>query len=132
MSPLVTGSFDVKLTPQASDPVEGGATLARLSLAKQFHGELEATSKGEMISALTSVKGSAVYSAIERVDGTLQGRRGTFVLQHTGIMNRGVPSLVVTVAPDSGTGELAGLAGTMNIRIESGKHFYDFEYELHG
>lgn len=130
MSTRITGPFDVKMTPQASDPDEGGSTLGRFSLEKTYHGALTATAKGEMISAVTSVKGSAAYSAIERVDGTLDGRRGTFVLQHTGVMDRGAPSLLITVVPDSGTGELAGLSGTMNIVIEAGKHSYEFEYRL--
>jgi hypothetical protein len=118
------------MTPQSGDAAEGGTTLGRFSLEKTYHGALTATAKGEMISAVTSVKGSAAYSAIERVDGTLDGRRGTFVLQHTGVMDRGAPSLVITVVPDSGTGELAGLSGTMNIVIEAGKHSYEFEYRL--
>jgi hypothetical protein len=122
-----TGTFDVVLTPQAT---EAGPAVARMSIAKQLHGELEATSKGEMLAAGTSVKGSAGYVAIEHVTGTLHGREGTFVLQHTGTMTRGAPSLAVTVVPDSGTGKLTGLSGTMAIRIEDGKHFYDFEYSI--
>lgn len=86
---------------------------------RPIDGPLTATAKGEMISAVTSVKGSAAYSAIERVDGSLDGRRGTFVLQHTGVMDRGAPSLVITVVPDPGTGELAGLSGTMRIPIRT-------------
>lgn len=101
-----------------------------MTIAKQLHGELEATSKGEMLAASTSVKGSAGYVAIERVTGTLHGQEGTFVLQHTGTMTRGTPSLAVTVVPDSGTGKLAGLSGTMAIRIEAGKHFYDFAHSI--
>jgi hypothetical protein len=130
MSTKITGAFDVKMTPQSSDPFEGGSTLARMSLEKTYHGELMATARGEFISAMTSVKGSAAYSAIERVEGVLQGRRGTFVLQHTGVMNRGVPALAISVVPDSGTGELAGLTGAMNIVIEAGKHSYEFEYVI--
>ena len=122
-----TGPFDVKLTPQDDklDP-----TLARLIIDKQFHGDLEATSKGTMLSAGTAVKGSAGYVAIELVTGTLHGRTGTFVLQHSATMNRGVPSLTITVVPDSGTGQLTGLTGTMNIIIAEGKHSYDFSYTL--
>ncbi|RSL16695.1 uncharacterized protein DUF3224 [Edaphobacter aggregans] len=122
-----TGPFDVKLTPQDDklDP-----TLARLIIDKQFHGDLEATSKGTMLSAGTAVKGSAGYVAIELVTGTLHGRTGTFVLQHSATMNRGIPSLSITVVPDSGTGELTGLTGTMNIIIVEGKHSYDFSYTL--
>ena len=97
---------------------------------KQFHGDLEGTSKGQMLSAMTAVKGSAGYVAIEKVSGKLHGRTGTFVLQHSGIMNRGVPQQSVTVVPDSGTGELTGLAGKMNIIIADGKHSYEFYYTL--
>ena len=126
------GPFDVKVTPQANDAPAEGAALGRMALDKRFHGDLEATSIGEMITAMTAVKGSAAYSAVERVSGTLHGRAGTFALQHTGIMNRGVPSLVITVVPDSGTGELAGLAGTMSITIEGAAHSYAFNYTLGG
>jgi hypothetical protein len=101
-----------------------------MSLDKTFHGDLEATSKGLMLTAGTEVKGSAGYVAIERVNGTLRGRTGSFVLQHSGTMTRGVPQMTVTVVPDSGTGQLAGLAGKMTIQIADGKHSYDFEYTL--
>jgi hypothetical protein len=122
-----TGSFEVRLTPQddAIDP-----TLSRLLLDKQFHGAHEATSKGTMLAAGTAVKGSAGYVAIELVTGTLSGHTGTFVLQHSGTMTRGTPKLSVTVVPDSGTGQLVGLTGTMAINIADGKHSYDFEYTL--
>jgi hypothetical protein len=125
-----SGTFDVKLTPQANDEAAGSATLGRMSIDKQFHGDLEGTSKGEMLTAGTSVQGSAGYVAIERVSGTLQGRSGTFVLQHSGTMTRGAPQLTITVVPDSGTGQLAGLAGQMTINIADGKHSYEFEYTL--
>jgi hypothetical protein len=121
-----TGTFEVKLAPLATD----AAGLGRMSIDKQFHGDLEASSKGEMLSAMSEVKGSAGYVAIERVTGTLGGRKGSFVLQHSGTMNRGAASLSVTVVPDSGTGELAGLSGKMAILIEGGKHSYEFEYTL--
>src|SRR4051794_19761444 len=125
------GPFDVKLSPQPLGFDASGDMLARMSIAKQFHGDLEATSAGEMLSAGTVTKGSAGYVAIERVSGTLAGRNGTFILQHSATMNRGVPSLSITVVPDSGTGELAGLSGAMNVIIaEGGKHSYDFEYTL--
>jgi hypothetical protein len=101
-----------------------------MTIDKQFHGDLEATSKGEMLAAGTAVKGSAGYVAMEKVTGTLKGRTGTFVLQHTGTMNRGEPQLSVTVVPDSGTGQLAGLTGKMAINIADGKHSYEFEYTL--
>ena len=124
------GPFDVKLIPQPFDDKGEDALLGRMSLDKQFHGDLEATSRGVMLSAGTSVKGSAGYVAIERVTGTLDGRSGSFVLQHSGTMERGTPHLSITVVPDSGTGQLAGLAGKMTINIADGKHSYDFEYTL--
>ena len=123
---MITGTFDVKLIPQTSDEKD----LGRMLLDKQFHGELEATSKGQMLTGMTSTKGSAGYVAIERVTGTLRGRKGSFILQHSGTMARGEQSLSVTVVPDSGTDELQGLSGSMKIRIEGGKHYYDFEYRL--
>ncbi len=138
-----SGSFEVKLNPlptadadkgaasAGGDNKDGGAALGRMSIDKQFHGELEATSQGEMLTAMTGTKGSAGYVAIERVTGSLAGRSGAFTLQHTGTMNRGTPELSVTVVPDSGTGQLTGLTGRMTIRIEAGgKHFYDFDYSL--
>ena len=128
MTTRASGPFDVKLTPQPMDDQPDGSALGRLSIDKQFHGDLEGTSKGQMLSAGTSVKGSAGYVAIERVSGTLNGRRGSFVLQHSGTMNRGAPQLVITVVPDSGTDELVGLTGSMSIIIENGKHSYVFEY----
>lgn len=125
-----SGTFEVKLTPQATDDKTENAALGRMSIDKQFHGDLEATSRGEMLAAGTDVKGSAGYVAMERVSGTLQGRSGTFVLQHSGSMTRGTPQLTVTVVPDSGTGQLVGLAGEMAILIADGKHSYDFEYTI--
>ena len=123
------GTFDVKLAPQppynTDDPMMG-----RRSIDKQFHGDLDATSRGEMLSVGTAVQGSAAYVAIERVTGTLAGRRGTFALAHVGLMARGTPSLSVVVVPDSGTDELTGLAGTMTIVVEPGKHSYELEYTL--
>lgn len=128
--PRATGTFEVKLNPQApGDPAED-ATLGRMSIDKQFHGDLEATSQGQMLTAGTAVQGSAGYVAMERVNGTLQGRRGAFVLQHSGAMTRGTPQLTITVVPDSGAGQLTGLAGKMAIDIADGKHSYDFEYTL--
>jgi len=126
MAKRASGSFEVKLVPQDSDEYIG-----RMSIDKQFRGDLEATSKGEMLSASTEVEGSAGYVAMERVSGTLHGRRGTFVLQHSGTMNRGKPHLTVSVVPDSGAGELVGLTGSMTITIVDGKHSYDFEYQIH-
>lgn len=127
----ISGSFDVKLNPmECYAKGLGGNTLGRMSIDKQFHGELEASSQGEMLSAMTAVNGSAGYVAIEQVSGTLSGQKGSFVLQHFGTMNQGSDRLVLEVVPNSGTEQLTGLAGRMIIRIEGGKHFYDFEYEL--
>jgi len=111
------------------DKVEG-ATLGRMSIDKQFHDDLEASSKGEMLSAMSGTPGSAGYVAIEKVSGTLHGRSGSFVLQHSATMTRGTPALNIIVVPDSGTGELAGLSGTMTIIIADGKHSYTFDYTL--
>jgi hypothetical protein len=124
-----TGEFEVNLQPlDAHAAGEDGARLGRMSIDKIFHGDLEAQSKGEMLTAMTGVEGSAGYVAVEQVRGTLDGKTGTFVLQHFGLMNRGQNRLVLEVVPDSGTGELEGLSGSMTIRIEDGKHFYDFDY----
>jgi Protein of unknown function (DUF3224) len=125
-----TGPFDVKLDPQPADPKAGGDSVSRLLLDKQYHGDLDATSKGTMLAAGTAVKGSAGYVALEVVTGTLTGHTGTFILQHSATMNRGTPTLSITVVPDSGTGQLTGLSGKMNIIIAEGKHTYDFEYTL--
>lgn len=122
------GTFDVKLTPLAKD--EKAPAINRVSIDKKFHGDIQGTSRGEMLSIFTATEGSAGYVAIERVSGTIDGRTGTFDLQHSGIMNRGAPQLSITVVPDSGTGELKGISGRMNIDIADGKHSYDFEYEF--
>ncbi|HJX29037.1 MAG TPA: DUF3224 domain-containing protein [Thermoanaerobaculia bacterium] len=129
MATRASGAFEVKLTPQAAGEGDD-SNLGRMTIDKQFHGDLEATGKGQMLTAMTEVQGSAGYVAVERVSGTLQGRKGTFVLQHNGIMNRGEPQLSITVVPDSGTGQLVGLSGKMSIKIAEGKHSYDFEYTL--
>ena len=131
MPTRATGPFDVKLNPLAAYDTTPGSTLGRFSLDKQYHGDLEATATGEMLTAGTSVKNSAGYVAIERVTGTLSGRRGGFVLQHSGTMNRGAPQLTVSVVPDSGTDQLVGLMGSLAIIIApDGKHSYDFDYTL--
>ena len=133
MTTRATEAFEVKVTPQPTEERAASPTLGRMSLDKRFHGDLEGTSQGEMLTAGTDVKGSAGYVAMERVSATLHGRRGTFALQHSGTMTRGAPQLEITVVPDSGTGELAGLAGTMVIAIApDGKHSYDFEYTIAG
>jgi len=128
MTMHASGTFEVKLTPQATDDKD--APVGRMSIDKQFHGDIEGTSKGEMLTGMTSVKGSAGYVAMEKVSGTLKGRHGTFLLQHTGTMDRGAPQLSVTVVPDSGTEELVGLTGKLTIKIADGKHYYEFEYTL--
>jgi len=125
-----TGAFDVKMGKLALEDEDAGAMLARMSLNKQYHGDLEAVAKGEMLSAGTTTAGSAGYVAIERVTGKLEGRSGSFVLQHTGTLDRGKQQLSITVVPDSGTGELTGLAGKMSIVIEGSKHSYVLEYTL--
>lgn len=124
------GPFDVKVVPQGAADKAEGSTLARMSLDKQYHGDLEATAKGEMLTAATDVQGSAGYVAIERVTGTLNGRTGSFVLQHSGTLTRGAPTQNITVVPDSGTGQLAGIAGKLTVIIEGGKHSYEFDYTL--
>jgi len=128
MTNQAKGTFDVKLNPQDDGP---DAPVGRMSIDKQFQGDLVATSKGMMVMASSpSVKNSAGYVAIEKVTGTLHGRNGTFYLQHNGTMTRGAGELTITVIPDSGTDELEGLQGTMNIIIAEGKHSYEFEYDL--
>ncbi|MBZ5533240.1 MAG: DUF3224 domain-containing protein [Acidobacteriia bacterium] len=123
------GEFEVKVVPVADDRA-GDQSLGRLTIDKQIHGDLEATSVGQMLTATTAVKGSAGYVAMEKVTGTLQGRSGSFILQHSGTMAGGAQQLNITVVPDSGTGQLVGLTGRMNIIIADGKHSYDFEYTL--
>lgn len=123
------GTFDVKVTP-AADASAAGTAIGRFLLDKQFHGDLEGTSKGEMLGVHTSVKDSAGYVAMEEFTGTLKGREGSFILQHSGTMNRGALEMMVTVVPDSGTGQLTGIAGTMKITIANGKHSYEFDYTL--
>ncbi|HEY0865379.1 MAG TPA: DUF3224 domain-containing protein [Lacunisphaera sp.] len=122
-----TGPFDVKMTPASA----ADAAVGRFTLDKKYHGDLEGSGSGEMLTALTAVKGSAGYVAIEKVTGTLAGRSGTFQLQHAGTMNRGASSLSISVVPDSGTGELAGLTGKMSISIAAdGAHYYTLDYSL--
>ncbi len=130
MALRASGTFEVKLSPQPPEDKAEGATLGRMSIDKQFHGDLEGTSKGQMLTAMTDVKGSAGYVAIERITGTLHGHSGSFVLQHSGTLTKGAAQQSITVVPDSGTGQLAGLTGKMTITIADGKHSYDFEYTL--
>ena len=136
MSQHAEGSFEVRMTPLTEEDgepeavAEGAAALGRMALAKQFHGDLEASGRGQMLTAMSGVAGSAGYVAIERVTGRLHGRSGSFVLQHSGTMDRGAPSLAIGVVPDSGTGELAGLSGSLKINIVEGQHRYAFDYTL--
>ena len=126
MTNRATGTFEVKMSPQEAD-----MSVGRMTIDKQFQGDLVGTSKGQMLMASSeSVKNSAGYVAIEKVTGTLNGRRGSFYLQHNGVMTRGAGELTITVIPDSGTDQLVGLSGRMNIIIAEGKHSYEFEYTL--
>lgn len=130
-SPLIAkGSFTVEVKPAGEPDVVDGVPLGRMSLSKRFEGDLAGTGKGEMLTAITPIKGSAGYVAIERVTGSLAGRTGSFVFQHSGTMHQGAQQLSITVVPGSGTGELAGLTGTFRLNIVEGKHFYEFEYSL--
>jgi Protein of unknown function (DUF3224) len=132
MSERAAGSFDVKVVPQKPDTqVARAASLGRLTIDKRYHGDLEGISKGEMLATQTEVPGSAGYVAMERVTGALKGRQGSFVLQHSATMTRGTPHSSITVVPDSGTGELKGIAGTMTITVASdGGHTYQFDYRI--
>ena len=126
MTNRASGTFEVKMSPQEPD-----MSVGRMTIDKVFQGDLVGTSKGQMLMASSeSVKNSAGYVAIEKVTGTLNGRRGSFYLQHNGVMTRGVGELAITVIPDSGTDQLVGLRGKMNIIIAEGKHSYEFEYTL--
>jgi hypothetical protein len=125
-----SGSFEVTVQPLANAEVSSDPMLGRFLLTKKFSGDLDAAARGQMLSAGTPTKGSAGYVAIDQVTGTLGGRKGGFILQHSGCMNRGAPTLSIHVVPDSGSGELAGLTGTLSINIVDGKHFYDFLYSL--
>ena len=124
------GTFEVKVVPLAADEGTDTGGFGRLSIDKTFSGDLAGSSKGQMVGAFTAVEGSAGYVALERVTGALNGRAGSFILQHSGSMSRGGQTIIVTVVPDSGTEELTGLAGTMQIIIEGKKHSYLFDYTL--
>ena len=129
MAKHASGTFDVKITPQKDEGI-GDQTIGRMSIDKQYHGDLEGTGLGQMLAGMGEVKESGAYVAIERVRGTLHGRIGTFAVHHRGIMTRGAQELVITVVPDSGTEDLTGITGTMTIEIKDGKHFYAFDYTL--
>jgi len=132
MTQHATGTFEVKMAPLDPAFKFDENPITRFSLDKHFHGDLDATSKGEMLAAGNPAQGSGGYVAMERISGTLQGRTGTFALQHSGTMDNGQYHLNVAVVPGSGTGQLTGLTGAMNIIIEAGKHSYDFAYTLPG
>ena len=124
------GSFEVKIQPEGEPDASDGNTLGRMSLDKVYAGDLVGTAKGTMLTAMTGTQGSAGYVAIERVTGSLHGRKGSFVFQHSGTMSRGAQALSITIVPDSGTGELAGIEGTFKRTIVDGKHLYEIEYSL--
>jgi hypothetical protein len=124
------GAFDVKTTPLAADETLMGTLIGRYSLVKQYHGDLDAASKGEMLAAGVPSSGNAGYVAIEQVTGTLNGHTGSFALQHIGTMESGSYKLSIVVVPGSGTGQLTGIAGTLTIIINSGKHSYVLDYSL--
>ena len=130
MTQHARGTFEVQIAPMPADAYADGATMGRMSIDKQLTGDLVATGKGHMITGMGGERGSAAYSAIERISGTLAGRTGTFMLQHTGVMNRGAQQLSITIIPDSGTGELAGISGVFHLTIEGKVHSYDLEYTL--
>lgn len=124
------GSFTVTIRPLQKPEVTAGSSLGRMAVEKQLVGDLVASSRGEMLTAMTDIAGSAAYVAIERVSGVLQGRRGSFVFQHSGTMTHGVQRLSITVVPDSGVDKLAGIDGSFIINIVDGQHFYEFDYSL--
>jgi hypothetical protein len=132
MNQRATGSFDVKVVPQKPDTqIARAASLSRLTIDKRFHGDLEGIGKGEMLALQTDVKGSAGYVALERFTGKLNGAQGSFVLQHSATMHKGESDAKITVVPDSGSGELAGLRGKMSITVaEDGAHHYEFDFKL--
>jgi len=127
---MVSGEFDVAMVPQPVAELNGDSGIGRMTLDKRYQGALTATGRGEFLSYQGAMPTSAVYVAIEKVEGTLDGRHGSFALQHAGVMGGEHAGLRIIVTPDSGTGELTGLRGTMTIRMEQGKHFYDFDYIL--
>lgn len=130
MPTVAKGTFNVEMKPQTEPSSADGVSLGRMSLDKLFEGDLVATGAGEMLTALTPSKGSAGYVAIERVTGTLRGRSGSFVFQHSGTMDQGAQRLSIMVVPGSGTGDLAGISGSFKSNIAEGRHLYEFEYSL--
>ncbi len=130
MQLTASGTFEVNLTPATRDETARQTGIGRMIIDKQFFGDLAGFSKGQMLTAMTAVEGSASYVAIEHVTGILAGKEGSFVLQHNGAMTNETSELTISVVPDSANGELAGLRGTMTINIEDGQHFYEFTYTL--
>jgi hypothetical protein len=130
MTMRATGTFEVKISPQASQDGVGDPTVGRMAIDKHFHGDMQGRSKGQMLAVGTAVDGSAGYVAMERVHASVHGRSGSFALQHNGTMHRGTPQLSVTIVPDSGSEDLAGIAGSLSIRIDNGVHFYELDYTL--
>jgi hypothetical protein len=130
MAQRATGPFDVSMKPASPPEKEGRTAIGRMVLDKQYFGELAATGKGEMLTAVTDTKGSAGYVAIERISGTLNGRKGSFVLQHNGTMRAGEQNLSTSIVPDSGTEQLAGISGTLAMKVVDGKHVYELNYVL--
>lgn len=130
MTQTASGTFSVETRPEPDSDLLDGVRLGRVQLAKRFHGDLEGEARGQMLTALTAVEGSAAYVAIERVCGSLHGRQGSFVLQHRGTMDHGRPSLSIRIVPDSGTGELAGITGSFELEIIKGEHHYTLHYRL--
>lgn len=130
MTQVAKGTFNVQLPALPFEGQGPDSKLGRRSIDKQIAGDLEATTQGQMLSAMTDTPGSAAYVAVERVEGTLAGKRGSFMLVHRGEMRQGAQTLLITVVPDSGTGELQGLSGEFDIRITDGQHFYEFRYTL--
>src|SRR2546421_2222553 len=128
MNQRATGTFEVKMTPQ--DDKSDDKTLGRMTIEKQWHGDLEGTSTGQMLPGGDVTKGSAGYVAIEKFTGIVKGRKGSFILQHIATMTSGAGELTITVVPDSGTDQLKGISGKLGIKIENGKHFYEFDYSL--
>ena len=127
---IAKGTFEVTITPQPHQEGVGDAAVGRMAIAKVFSGDMVGTGSGQMLAYRSSVAGSAGYVAMEKVQGTLNGRNGSFIMQHNGSMNRGEPQLSIRIVADSGTDELTGIAGEMLLNIEQGKHFYEFRYTL--
>ncbi|ULU26107.1 DUF3224 domain-containing protein [Dyella terrae] len=124
------GTFDVKITPQPTQEGVGDPSVGRMAIDKQFQGDMQGHGKGQMLAVGTAVDGSAGYVAMERVNASVHGRQGSFALQHCGPMHRGTPALTIAIVPDSGAGELAGIAGTLSVNIANGVHSYDLHYTL--